>query len=142
MAHNLFHWLALFIGVAAADFLIPGIHHDSLPALAVAALVLVVLNAVLKPILSLLALPFIILTLGLFFLVINAALLRLTAALVPGFHVDTWLAAFLGSLVVSLIHLVLGPGKPRAVVTTHRAKTPDSGPSRRPPPGKGPVIDI
>jgi putative membrane protein len=142
MARNLLNWIALTIAVGAADYLIPGISHDSLAALAVAALVLALLNAVLKPILALLSLPFIILTLGLFFLLINAALLKLTAWLVPGFHVATWPAALLGGLVISLVHLVLGPGNPRSPARVARVRLDPPDSPRTPPPGKGPVIDV
>jgi putative membrane protein len=142
MARNLLNWLVLVVAVAAADALFKGIGHDSVTALALAALVLALLNAVLKPLLALLTLPFIILTLGLFYLFINAALLKLTAFLVPGFHVATWTDAFLGGLVISLVHLLLGPGRPRATVVTRASGSAPSGGTRTPPPGKGPVIDI
>jgi len=145
MARNLLNWIALTVAVGVADYLIGGISHDSLMALAAAALVLALLNAVLKPVLALLSLPFIILTLGLFFLLINAALLKLTAWIVPGFHVATWLDAFLGSLVISLVHLLLGPGKSRASVQVQRrahVRASGADDRRGPPPGKGPVIDV
>jgi len=72
------------------------------------ALVFGAVNAVLKPVLMLLSLPFLFLTLGLFTFVINAALLMLTAELASGFDVDGWMTAFVGSLVVSVVSLVLG----------------------------------
>jgi putative membrane protein len=142
MARHLLNWIVLVIAVAAADYFLGGITHDTLATLAVAALVLSLLNMVLKPILSLLALPFIILTLGLFFLVINALLLKLTAFLVPGFHVATWGDAFWGGLIISVVHLLLGPGRPEAKVITRRADVKVASQDRNPPPGKGPVIDI
>jgi putative membrane protein len=142
MARNLLNWITLTIAVGVADYLIPGISHESLTALAVAALVLALLNAVLKPILALLSLPFIILTLGLFFLLINAALLKLTAWLVPGFDVATWLDAFLGGLIISLVHLLLGPGKSRSSVRVARVHLDPPNSPRNPPPGNGPIIDV
>ncbi|MDT8370092.1 MAG: phage holin family protein [Longimicrobiales bacterium] len=72
------------------------------------ALVFGVVNAVLKPVLRLLSFPLLLLTLGLFTLVINAALLHLTAALAPGITVDGWGAAIVGSVVVSVVSVVAG----------------------------------
>lgn len=141
MTRMLLNWLVLILAVWVADYFFPGISHDSWQSLAVAALVLAVLNAVLKPVLALLSLPFIILTLGLFLIVINAVLLKLTAWIIPGegFTVATWWDAFGGALVISLVNLFLSPSK--------TAKPPGPPPGqnsggRRPPPGEGPVIDI
>lgn len=142
MARNFLNWIALTIAVGVADYLVPGISHDSWTALAVAALVLALLNTFLKPVLALLSLPFIILTLGLFFLLINAALLKLTAWIVPGFQVATWTAAFLGALVICLVHLLLGPGRTAVPPHKHYHRTDPPHPPSGPPPGKGPVIDV
>ncbi len=86
----------------------PGIHITSLPALAVAALVLGLINALVRPILVLLTLPITILTLGLFYLVVNGLTFALTAALVPGFRIDSFGWAILGALVVSLFSWFMG----------------------------------
>jgi putative membrane protein len=64
-------------------------------------------NAVLRPILLLLTLPFTLLTLGLFIFVVNAICFALTAALVPGFELRGFTAAFFGALVVSIVSWVL-----------------------------------
>jgi putative membrane protein len=81
------------------------------PLLLVVALVFGVLNVVVRPILILLSLPFVIVTLGLFLLVLNAALLLLTSAvsgaLGLGFQVEGFSAAFLGGLVVSIVSMAL-----------------------------------
>ena len=71
------------------------------------ALVFGLVNAVIKPILKLLSLPILIITLGLFAIVINMALLALTAGLMDGLTVDGVLAAFLGALVISVVSAVL-----------------------------------
>jgi putative membrane protein len=90
----------------AAQF-IPGIRLDDiLPAL-LAAAVLGVLNAVVRPILILLTLPITLITLGLFIFVLNAFTLWLTSRIVPGFHVEGFWAALLGALVVSVVSWVL-----------------------------------
>ena len=141
MPRILLNWLVLILAVWVADYFIPGISHDYWQSLAIAALVLSLLNAVLKPILALLSLPFILLTLGLFLIVINALLLKLTAWIIPGdgFVVASWWDAIGGSMIISLVSLFLAPSKPRKDANKS-AQTPTD--DRRPPPGQGPVIDI
>ena len=95
--------LALLI----VEYVIPGVHVSGIGAALVAALILGIVNAVLKPILVILSLPLEILTLGLFTFVINAALFYLVAKLGIGLSVDSFWAAFLGSLVLSLVSFVL-----------------------------------
>lgn len=95
--------LAVFI----AAFILPGVHVDSLITVLVVAVVLGIVNILLKPILIFLTLPITILTLGLFILVINALLVLLVDMLVPGFFVDGFLWAILFSLVVSITSSVL-----------------------------------
>ena len=90
------------LGLWAASVFIPGISFSDSKSLILAALILGVINAFVRPILFLLTLPFVIVTLGLFLIVINAAMLMLTAAMLHGFEVHGWIAAILGSLVVSL----------------------------------------
>ena len=107
--------IRLFVNAAAlwvATQLVPGVTYsgDLLPFLGV-ALVFGVVNAVIRPVARLLALPFIILTLGIFMLIVNGLMLWLTsslsAALGLGFHVSGFWAAVFGSLVVSLVSMVL-----------------------------------
>jgi uncharacterized membrane protein YvlD (DUF360 family) len=88
-----------------------------------------------------LSLPFIIVTLGLFLLVINAVTLWLTGLIVPGFEVSGFWAAFLGGLIISLVNVFTGEKKSKVEVRSNKRKRKDK---RRPgpPPGKGPVIDI
>jgi putative membrane protein len=95
------------IALLLVEYLIPGVHVSGFGAALIAALVLGIVNAVLKPILVLLSLPLEILTLGLFTLVINAALFYLVAKLGVGLSVDTFGAAFLGALVLSIVSFVL-----------------------------------
>lgn len=102
------HWAVVAIGLAAAAYLVPGVTVSSGSALAVGALVLGFVNAVVKPILTLLTLPITILTLGLFYLVVNAAAFALAAAVVPGFTVAGLGSAVLGALVVSLVSWFVG----------------------------------
>lgn len=137
-------WLALTLAVWVAERLLPGIRADDWQSLLVAALVLGILNSLVKPILVALALPFVVFTFGLFLLLINAGLLILTAKLVPGFHVDGFWSAMGASLIVSLLSMLLGvPPNFR-----RRRRPPVSMGAeirygdRTPPPGKGPIIDI
>jgi len=104
--HLIFRWvlntLALFIVVT----LVPGFYYRSVVTLALAALVLGLLNAVVRPILFLLTLPLTIVTLGLFLLVLNAIMLELTAMLVPGFRIESFWWAVVGALVLTVVSLV------------------------------------
>jgi len=75
--------------------------------MAIAGLVLGIINAIVRPVLVFLTLPLTLLTLGVFLLVLNAFCLWLTTVFVPGFQVDGFWAAFLGALVVSCVSWVL-----------------------------------
>jgi putative membrane protein len=108
MVSFLVHWLVVAIGLAVATYLVPGVSVASGSALAVGALVLGFVNAVIRPLLTFLTLPLTLLTLGLFYLVVNAAAFALAAAIVPGFSVASFWAALLGALVVSLVSWVVG----------------------------------
>ena len=103
----------LFLGVLAASWLLDGIRYESTPTLLIVALVLALLNMVVKPMLVLFTLPFVIFTMGLGILLINAVLLYMAGALVPGFEVLTFGTAFLGALIISvisvLVNIVLAP---------------------------------
>lgn len=99
--------LLTMLAVLATAHLVPGISVDGwVPALG-AAIVLGLLNAVLRPLLLLVTLPFIIVTFGLFIFVINAVLLALASVLVPGFHVAGFWSAVFGSIVISIISGIL-----------------------------------
>jgi putative membrane protein len=93
------------LGLAAR--LIPGIHVDGWVTLLLAALLLSVVNAVIKPILVLLTLPVTLVTLGLFLLVVNAAMLGLVAWLLPGFAIAGLVPAVLGWLVMAVVGGIL-----------------------------------
>ncbi len=108
----LVHWLVLAVALYVAVRLVPGVSVSSDVVLLVAALVVGLVNATIRPILTLLSLPLTILTLGLFYLVVNGACLMIAAALVPGFRVDGCGSAIIGALIMSvvgwLLSLVLG----------------------------------
>jgi putative membrane protein len=90
------------VGLWVASRVVPGIQFDSPGSLILAALLLGVVNAIVRPIAILLTLPLTLLTLGLFLLVINAAMMALVAKMLPGFHIRDFGAAFLGALTVWL----------------------------------------
>jgi putative membrane protein len=96
--------LALFLVVT----IVPGFTYRDWLSLAIAAAVLGLLNAIVKPILFVLTLPITVVTLGLFLLVLNAIMLELTAWLVPGFGIEGFGWAILGALVLSIVTLVTG----------------------------------
>lgn len=99
----LIRWLINTAALFAVDYVLDGIHAESLVTLAIAAAVLGLLNAIVRPVLFFLTLPLTILTLGLFILVLNGIMLALTAWLVPGLSIETFLDAFLGALILSII---------------------------------------
>jgi len=90
-----------------ADAILPGMSLHGVGTLVLAALLLGVVNALIRPLVVLLTLPFTILTLGLFLFVVNAAMLALVAWLLPGFTLGGFWSAVLGALVVSLVGTVL-----------------------------------
>jgi putative membrane protein len=100
-------WLLNALALYLTARLVPGISLRGIGATLLAAAVLGVVNALLRPLLLLLTLPLNVLTLGLFTFVVNAVLLLLTSALVPGFHLAGWGPALLGAVVLSLISFVL-----------------------------------
>ena len=99
--------LVMGIAVFLAVTVVPGIESDSLGAGVAAVLVLTLLNTLIRPLLYLLSLPLIVLSLGLFLVVINALLLQLTATLVKRFTVAGFWASFWGALVISVVSAIL-----------------------------------
>ena len=108
------------VAILIAAWFLPGLSIASPAAALLAGAILGVVNALVRPVVFVLTLPFTLLTLGLFIFVINALCLGLTAALVPGFQVAGFWAAFFGALLVSVVSWILnglfiGPSeRPRA----------------------------
>jgi putative membrane protein len=90
------------LGLWLATRWVSGIHIDSATTLLLAGVLLGLVNAVVRPIAIVLTFPITILTLGLFLLVVNAAMLGLVALLLPGFSIDGFWAAFFAALLVSI----------------------------------------
>jgi putative membrane protein len=84
-----------------------GLRYDSLASLVGAALILGIVNAVVRPLVLLLSLPFIIVTLGIGIFIVNALLLMGVSAVVPGFHVGSFGHAFFGAIIISLVSWIL-----------------------------------
>lgn len=126
--------MVLALGVAIAAHVVHGIHYTDFGALALAVVLLSFFNAVLRPVLVLFTLPFIIVTMGLGIVVINAFLFLIVGHMVDGFRVDGFWPALWGSVVLSLTNFAMS-GLMRS-------------PGQRPPPPRGPgaaggdVIDI
>jgi putative membrane protein len=126
----LVRWLVLAIGVALATKLVPGIWCDDVGTLLIVAILLSFFNSFLKPLLVLFTLPFILVTMGVGMIVINALLFLLAAHLVNGFHVAGFWPAVGGALVVSITNFLVSR-------LLRRPPAPPRG-----PPGKGDVIDV
>lgn len=117
----LLHWLVTAIGLYLAAYLVTGITFSNTTALIVGALVLGFVNAVVRPVLQILSLPFTLITLGLFYFVVNGLAFGLAALLVPGFRVGSLWAAILGALIVSLVSWAFGAfTRPRTAVVVRR----------------------
>ena len=99
----LWRWAATAVAIGVAAEVLPGISLDGPWAAIVAALLLGFVNVTLRPILLVLTLPITVLTLGLFALVVNGAMLALVAHLVKGVHVAGFGSAVLGGVVISLV---------------------------------------
>jgi putative membrane protein len=102
----LIRWLANTVALFVVVTIVPGFHYGSVVNLLVAALVLGLLNAIVRPILVLLTFPLTILTLGLFLIVLNALMLELTASVVPGFDIAGFGWALVGAIVLGIVSLV------------------------------------
>lgn len=137
-------WTINTLAVAVAASIVSGIQYEGrILNLLIASLLLGILNAFIRPILRLLALPLILITLGLFFFVINAVLLWAVGQLMqPHFSVDGFWSAFKGALIISVISLLLnsltGSGSARVEIRRgRRPSDPNQGGG-----GSGPVIDV
>ena len=131
----LVRWLVLALGVMLATKIVPGIKCDDGTTLVVVVLLLSFFNAILKPLLVLFTLPFILVTMGLGVILINAVLFLLVGELVNGFVVDGFWSALGGSLVVSITNLAVS-------VVTRGAKKDSRAPERKRKSGGDDVIDI
>ena len=107
MRHWLLHWLLSAVALLVVANIVPGIEVDSFGSALAAAVVIGLVSATLGFFLKLLLLPFIIITLGVIYFVINGMMLMLASALVPGFRVRGLLAATGGSIVLTIVDYLL-----------------------------------
>jgi len=103
----LIRWFITTLAVMTAAWVFPGIWYDDIGSLLGASLLLGIINALVRPVLLLLSLPFILVTMGLFIFVVNALLLLLVSSVVRTFHVDGFMSAFFGAILISIVSWVL-----------------------------------
>jgi putative membrane protein len=103
MASLLVIWLVVAFAIFATSRLLPGMEVKNYKVALVAAIVMGIVNALIRPVVAFLAFPVTFLTFGLFAWVINGIMLMLVAKIVPDFKVNGCLTAILGSLLISLI---------------------------------------
>jgi len=109
----LINWMITTVAILITAYFLPGVMVRNLTAAVVTALVLGLINAIIRPILIVLTLPLTIVTLGLFIFILNALLVLLTGAIVPGFDVRNFWWALLFSLVFSVVSFILHRVVPR-----------------------------
>jgi len=107
MLRMLLHWFVSALAVWITSRVVPGFYVDGAAAALIAAIVIGLVNATLGLFLKVITFPLTILTLGLFWFVINAIMLELASMLVPGFHIRTFGAAFVGGIVLTLVNMLL-----------------------------------
>jgi len=132
MVGFLLRWSINLMALVVAGSLIPGIKISNIEMGILAAGILGIVNAVIRPVVLIFTLPINLLTLGFFTLIINAALLKFVAYVVPGFVIESFGAAFLGAILISCISWLLNifVGGNGNVVIIRRIKRGDDGRSR------------
>ena len=109
------NWLINAAALYVAARLVVGVSVEDTESLLIAAVVIGLVNSIIRPVLRFVTFPITVLTLGLFYFVLNGAMLYLAAELTPGFALSGWMAAILGALVMSIVatilHLFLNPKK-------------------------------
>ena len=113
MLRMLLHWILNAVALLIVAHVVQGFEIDGWMSALIAVVVIGLLNATFGLLLKVITLPLGILSFGLFFLVINALMLKFASALVPGFRVQTFWAAFLGALVLAVVHLLFGLFTPK-----------------------------
>lgn len=107
MIHFILRWMVSGLAVLLTSKIVPGFEIESFFAACMAVIFIGLANAILWPLLIILTLPINILSLGLFTFVVNGAVLKICAALVPGFVITSWFSAIVGSIVLSLVGMAL-----------------------------------
>ena len=107
----LLRWIIGAITLFVIAYFVPGFHIRNWSSAFIAVVVIALLNATLGFLLKVVTFPLSVLTLGIFLLVINAFMLEVAAHLVPGFQVNSFGSAFVGAVVLAIVHMLLGWGK-------------------------------
>jgi putative membrane protein len=107
MLDLLLHWFLSAGSLMIVAFLFPGIEVRGLETALLAPIVIGFINATLGVVIKIITLPLTVLTLGIFWLIINALMLQLAASIVPGFYVAGFLSAFFGAIVLSIVNMLL-----------------------------------
>src|SRR5579864_1569028 len=107
MLRMLLHWVVSALAVWITSRVVPGFYVNGATAALIAAIVIGLVNATLGLILKILTFPLTVLTLGLFWFVINAIMLELASAFVPGSRINAFGAAFVGGIVLSVVNMLL-----------------------------------
>jgi putative membrane protein len=107
MVRLLVRWLLHALALLLVTQVVPGFHVRTFESALIAALFIGLLNATLGLLLKIVTFPLAILTLGIFFLVINAFILKLVSGIVPGYYVSSFGAAFIGAVVLAVLHMVI-----------------------------------
>ena len=105
---TLIHFLVSALAILITAYILPGAHVDGLVSALVLAVILAAINMFVKPVLLVLTLPITVMTLGLFMFVLNALLIMLAGAIVPGFSVDGFWSALLFSIILVIVNAILG----------------------------------
>ena len=103
----LIHWILSAVALLIVSHLVPGFIVTGIIAALIAAIAISFINATLGAFLKLVTFPLTVVTLGIFWWIINALMILLASAFVPGFHVNGFVAAFIGAIVLALVNLVL-----------------------------------
>jgi putative membrane protein len=103
----LLHWVVTALAVWITSRVVPGFYVDGPAAALIAAVVIGLVNATLGLFLKVITFPLTILTLGVFWFVINGVMLELASAFVPGFHIRSFGAAFVGGVVLTVVNMLL-----------------------------------
>jgi putative membrane protein len=107
MVSLLLHWIISALSLMIVAYIFPGIQLQGMGAALIAPIVIGLINATIGLIVKIITLPLTILTLGIFWLIINALMLQLAAAIVPGFYVADFWSAFFGAIVLSIVSMIL-----------------------------------
>lgn len=107
MRYWILHWVLSGAALFIVAQILPGIHVESFGAALIAALVIGLVSATVGIVLKILLLPFIIVTLGIVYFLINGLMLKLASAIVPGFRVDGCLPAVIGSILLTIVDYAL-----------------------------------